>query len=338
MNLKTHNKHFESVMTLAKKQKASKEAGVNFANILIAQQRELVSSFIAPQQLQAQANSSLDIDIISASSQMLNPPKTNINLNDKKQNIAYGYSVDSNGFMGADFNKAAGLPEDFKIHKNTLKDIEELNKNYYLYGMLSGPNLFEFIDMADTIKQHYRLFTQVTNNITDKKYEFTQRDLNQLPTGYSYDLNQDIVENGNFMVDMTKITVNDIFKSKQDIADAYEFKDKLPALVNFSFKELNFNPYANNKNIGFKVDESIYRKNDNLSREELFLGFLQSIGPSISASGRTKLNADNLNYLKEISKESFTPTYYNFKATIKDDVLLKEILEQIKQDINKRQS
>ena len=26
----------------------------------------------------------------------------------------YGYSVDTKGFMGADFNKAAGLPQDFK--------------------------------------------------------------------------------------------------------------------------------------------------------------------------------------------------------------------------------
>ncbi|HEF2946734.1 TPA: hypothetical protein R8780_001711, partial [Campylobacter jejuni] len=30
-------------------------------------------------------------------------------------NTAYGYSVDKDGYMGSDFNKAAGLPEDFKI-------------------------------------------------------------------------------------------------------------------------------------------------------------------------------------------------------------------------------
>ncbi|HEB9286106.1 TPA: hypothetical protein RZK15_001540, partial [Campylobacter coli] len=35
-------------------------------------------------------------------------------------NTAYGYSVDKDGYMGEDFNKAAGLPEDFKIHKSTL--------------------------------------------------------------------------------------------------------------------------------------------------------------------------------------------------------------------------
>lgn len=42
---------------------------------------------------------------------------------------AYGYSVDSKGFMGADFNKAAGLPQDFKIHKSTLDTIVDNAKS-----------------------------------------------------------------------------------------------------------------------------------------------------------------------------------------------------------------
>ncbi len=29
--------------------------------------------------------------------------------------------------MGSDFNKAAGLPEDFKMHKSTLDEIERFN-------------------------------------------------------------------------------------------------------------------------------------------------------------------------------------------------------------------
>ena len=36
---------------------------------------------------------------------------------------AYGYTVDKAGFMGVDFNKAAGLPQDFKIHKSTLDEL-----------------------------------------------------------------------------------------------------------------------------------------------------------------------------------------------------------------------
>ncbi|EAK3860536.1 hypothetical protein FDA99_09455, partial [Campylobacter jejuni] len=44
-------------------------------------------------------------------------------------NTAYGYSVDKDGYMGSDFNKAAGLPEDFKIHKSTLDEIERRAEN-----------------------------------------------------------------------------------------------------------------------------------------------------------------------------------------------------------------
>lgn len=32
--------------------------------------------------------------------------------------------------MGADFNKAAGLPDDFKIHSSTLKEIERYNETW----------------------------------------------------------------------------------------------------------------------------------------------------------------------------------------------------------------
>ena len=44
---------------------------------------------------------------------------------------AYGYTVDKAGFMGADFNKAAGLPQDFKIHKSTLDAMIKFNTQEY---------------------------------------------------------------------------------------------------------------------------------------------------------------------------------------------------------------
>ena len=33
-----------------------------------------------------------------------------------------GYQSDKAGFMDASFNKAAGLPQDFKLHKSTIKE------------------------------------------------------------------------------------------------------------------------------------------------------------------------------------------------------------------------
>ena len=69
----------------------------------------------------------------------------------------YGYSVDSKGFMGLDFNLAAGLPQDFKIHSSTLEAVHntisqdyvnKLTAEYYnqssLYIDISGLNRLPF--------------------------------------------------------------------------------------------------------------------------------------------------------------------------------------------------
>ncbi|EAK8088705.1 hypothetical protein E7Q87_08680, partial [Campylobacter jejuni] len=72
-------------------------------------------------------------------------------------NTAYGYSVDKDGYMGSDFNKAAGLPEDFKIHKSTLDEIYNFNEAQYqdIKEQLGISRYFTNIDMAETIKQYY---------------------------------------------------------------------------------------------------------------------------------------------------------------------------------------
>ena len=72
---------------------------------------------------------------------------TSLNFNDLQ---AYGYTVDKAGFMGADFNKAAGLPQDFKIHKSTLDEIVRYNNKTYLFTQDRSKAAFEKIDVADT--------------------------------------------------------------------------------------------------------------------------------------------------------------------------------------------
>ncbi|MBX1354434.1 hypothetical protein I9047_04525, partial [Campylobacter jejuni] len=52
-----------------------------------------------------------------------------VDISNTSTNTAYGYSVDKDGYMGSDFNKAAGLPEDFKIHKSTLDEIKKAAEN-----------------------------------------------------------------------------------------------------------------------------------------------------------------------------------------------------------------
>ena len=52
--------------------------------------------------------------------------------------------------MVADFNKAAGLPQDFKLHKSTLDEIVRYNNKTYLFTQDRSKAAFEKIDVADT--------------------------------------------------------------------------------------------------------------------------------------------------------------------------------------------
>ncbi|HEC1811276.1 TPA: hypothetical protein R1723_001594, partial [Campylobacter lari] len=83
--------------------------------------------------------------------------------------MAYGYSVDAKGYMGSDFNKAAGLPEDFKIHKSTLDEIYRYNEeNYFSTSSKNSLGVtgsyYTNIDIADTIRQYYSKFDQIINH------------------------------------------------------------------------------------------------------------------------------------------------------------------------------
>lgn len=97
----------------------------------------------------------------------------------------YGYSVDSKGYMGSDFNKAAGLPEYFKIHKSTLDVIERFNQ-YSMASETSG-NYYHSFDMASIIKSYYNEnFIQVISAFPNDKTSFSE----QLPKGVNYGYNE----------------------------------------------------------------------------------------------------------------------------------------------------
>ena len=118
---------------------------------------------------------------------------TSLNFNDLQ---AYGYTVDKAGFMGADFNKAAGLPQDFKIHKSTLDEIVRYNNKTYLFTQDRSKAAFEKIDVADTTKHYYKLFKSI---VGDEKDRYGEADLANLPKGFSLDTNQKTFgKNANF--------------------------------------------------------------------------------------------------------------------------------------------
>ncbi|EIW0986686.1 hypothetical protein MBR48_001867, partial [Campylobacter jejuni] len=113
-----------------------------------------------------------------------------VDISNTSTNTAYGYSVDKDGYMGEDFNKAAGLPEDFKIHKSTLDEIKKAAENEpYIADMKQYFGVSEYytnIDMAETIKQYYNLFSNALGqSFPNDKTSFSQADINSMPKGYA---------------------------------------------------------------------------------------------------------------------------------------------------------
>ncbi|HEB9961735.1 Cj0814 family flagellar-dependent secreted protein [Campylobacter coli] len=189
---------------------------------------------------------------------------------DLSTDTAYGYSVDKDGYMGSDFNKATGLPEDFKIHKSTLDEIERFNQ----HGMAdeTSGNYYNSFDMASIVKSYYNSFNQVISAFPNDKTSFSEADLEQLPKGLNYGRNEN----------KEKIVKN-IFNAEQ-FHEAQAIKYSTMNL-GMNLMKLDFSPQSMEQgpsNEGeFNPDMSVYPQNEdgNYSKEALFMSFLKSYPP-----------------------------------------------------------
>ncbi|MBA8711655.1 hypothetical protein H5A02_02565 [Campylobacter jejuni] len=185
-------------------------------------------------------------------------------------NTAYGYSVDKDGYIGSDFNKAAGLPEDFKIHKSTLDEIERFNQ----HGMAdeTSGNYYNSFDMASIVKSYYNSFNQVISAFPNDKTSFSEADLEQLPKGLNYGRNEN----------KEKIVKN-IFNAEQ-FHEAQAIKYSTMNL-GMNLMKLDFSPQSMEQDSSiegeFNPDMSVYPQNEdgNYSKEALFMSFLKSYPP-----------------------------------------------------------
>ncbi|EIU8196035.1 hypothetical protein L6M08_001172, partial [Campylobacter coli] len=190
-------------------------------------------------------------------------------------NTAYGYSVDKDGYMGSDFNKAAGLPEDFKIHKSTLDEIERFNQ----HGMAdeTSGNYYDSFDMASIVKSYYNSFNQVISAFPNDKTSFSEADLEQLPKGLNYGRNEN----------KEKIVKN-IFNAEQ-FHEAQAIKYSTMGL-DMNLMKLDFSPQSMEQDPsiegGFNPDMSVYPQNEDgsYSKEALFMSFLKSYPPFPSSN------------------------------------------------------
>ncbi|EIR8930723.1 hypothetical protein LXR38_000775 [Campylobacter upsaliensis] len=275
------NSSYTSILSQAKASKESKEnSKISFANAFLKQNASKLNeiqsansqTIVKSEVLNSGSNSTLDTNY-GLFSEFQNTVHTlkykQADLNNASS-LAYGYSVDKNGYMGSDFNKAAGLPEDFKIHKSTLDEIERFNQN----GMASetSGNYYDSFDMASIVKSHYNSFNQVISAFPNNKTSFSEADLEQLPKGLNY------VHNEN-----NEKIVKNIFNAEQ-FKEAQAIKYSTMNL-GMNLMKLDFSPQSMEQgpsNEGeFNPDMSVYPQNEDgsYSKEALFMSFLKSYPP-----------------------------------------------------------
>ncbi|EAH7070738.1 Cj0814 family flagellar-dependent secreted protein [Campylobacter jejuni] len=241
-------------------------------------------------------------------------------------NTAYGYSVDKNGYMGSDFNKAAGLPEDFKIHKSTLDEIYNFNEAQYqdIKEQLGISRYFTNIDMADTIKQYYNQFNQIVNHTFNdtNKTSFTEADINSMPKGYisvgykGLDFSdQSNPYNALGLVNHSNTKVTNVFKTDDEFHEAQAIQmgmmgiDFYPQKLNISTQSLSQGALMEG---GFNPDMSVYPQNEDGSypKEALFMSFLKSEGGYMVAGKNTTIAPQAMSYNLNVAKQSI-PKYSN---------------------------
>ncbi|EOU9377255.1 Cj0814 family flagellar-dependent secreted protein [Campylobacter coli] len=298
------NSNYGSILSQAKANKESKEnSKISFANAFLKQNASKLSD-IESKNSQTLARS----EVLNSTNTTNTSNNTNFSISSKtsspnydissefKNSIytlkykqvdlntdtAYGYSVDKDGYMGSDFNKAAGLPEDFKIHKSTLDEIERVAENNFYdtktKEYLGVDKYYDNIDMAETIKQYYNLFSNaLSQSFPNDKTSFSEADLEQLPKGLNYGRNEN----------KEKIVKN-IFNAEQ-FHEAQAIKYSTMNL-GMNLMKLDFSPQSMEQDPSiegeFNPDMSVYPQNEDgsYSKEALFMSFLKSYPPFPSSN------------------------------------------------------
>ena len=212
---------------------------------------------------------------------------------------AYGYSVDSKGFMEDDFNKAAGLPAEFKIHKSTLDEFVEvshkntawnatLHKNFIAaqQGKITEPSYYKNIDVAANFGAYYTQFESV---VRTSQSTFSTSDLANLPKGFS--TNDSAFSANNVSLG----AVSNVYKNNDELNKINDLNENLPAGVSGVYiQRLDFSPKSMTSDMGaddftFSPDMSVYERDDGLySREAVFVSFLKSINATAKSVGDTE--------------------------------------------------
>ncbi|WP_215482943.1 Cj0814 family flagellar-dependent secreted protein [Campylobacter coli] len=249
-----------------------------------------------------------------------------VDISNTSTNTAYGYSVDKDGYMGSDFNKAAGLPEDFKIHKSTLDEIKKAAENDPVVSStkeyLGVSEYYTNIDMAETIKQYYNLFSNALGqSFPNDKTSFSEADINSMPKGYaingikSMDFNDPSNRmNITHLRDFSNSSITNIYQTSEQMKEAESLYIQSGSLIDginghsFGLSLEEIKNVSKGEDWQFNPDMSVYPQNEDgsYSKEALFMSFLKSYGSGQPVeSSETTLNPKVEAYNRAMAKESF---------------------------------
>lgn len=257
--------------------------------------------------------------------------------------------MDKNGYMGSDFNKAAGLPEDFKIHKSTLDEIErKAENNSYTSDIkkyLGIDRYYTNIDMAETIKQYYNLFSNALNqSFPSDKTSFSEADINSMPSGYGVSGTQwmDFNDPSNRMnitglKDFSNSLISNVYKTPEQAKEAdnlwadsgYMIDGLLPKTLGLSLEEIK--NVSKGEDWQFNPDMSVYPQNEDgsYSKEALFMSFLKSQGGQPVESPKTTLNPKVEAYNTAMAKESFSTNSVDISDIMTSKVDFKNLFKNL---------
>ncbi|MGI7639615.1 Cj0814 family flagellar-dependent secreted protein [Campylobacter coli] len=351
------NSNYNSILSQSKANKESKEnSKISFANAFLKQNASKLSDIesknsqtLARSEIlsnnNALSNNSNSTNISNSINNATKTSSPNYDISSEFKNsiytlkykqadtsnivsLAYGYGVDANGYMGSDFNKAAGLPNDFKIHKSTLDEIKKAAENDPVVSStkeyLGVSEYYTNIDMAETIKQYYNLFSNALGqSFPNDKTSFSEADINSMPSGYGVSGTQwmDFNDPSNRMnitglKDFSNSLISNIYKTPEQAKEAddlwadsgYMIDGLLPKTLGLSLEEIK--NVSKGEDWQFNPDMSVYPQNEDgsYSKETLFMSFLKSQGGQPVESLKTTLNPKVEAYNTAMAKESFSTT------------------------------
>ncbi|EAL3790952.1 hypothetical protein CAZ49_05160 [Campylobacter coli] len=331
------NSNYNSILSQAKANKESKEnSKISFANAFLKQNASKLNeiqsansqTLIRSESLNNNLNSNFDTNygLFSDFQNTVHTLKYKQADLNNTSSLAYGYSVDKNGYMGSDFNKAAGLPEDFKIHKSTLDEIERVAENNFYdtktKEYLGVDKYYDNIDMAETIKQYYNLFSNALGqSFPNDKTSFSEADINSMPSGYAVggDKCMNFNDPNNRMnithlKDFSGALVSNVYQTPEQVKEADDLwadsgnmiNGLKPQTLGLSLEEIK-NVSQAKYECDFKPDMSFYPKNEDgtYTKEDLFMSFLKAQNGQPVESLNTTLNPKVEAYNRAMAKESF---------------------------------